>query len=414
MKSELKFHINKYVSNVKLKSFRWILVFFAVFFITPCTYAMDVNAKAAVLIDADSKQAFFEKNADLRLAPASITKIMTAYIILDELKKGTITKNTTFIVSHKAASVGESSFHLKAGEKITVNQMITSILVASANDSCIVAAEGLYGSEAAFINKMNQKAKEIGLQNTHFLNTNGLPDGDNNPATGHYMSARDIAVLASSLIKNHPEVLVYSDIENYLIPERHFEKENTNKLLKLLKEVDGLKTGYTKEAGYCLVSTLKIPRKPYQHGINRIIGVVLGTNSDKSRVEESKKLLLYGKNMVLNAEEPLKKVKVLSKEDAVGRLELQYARKDQYSVYPKEDLFFISFPKDSQNITKRLHFFDEKELIGVKAGEEVGYITLKSPFNDDIKIPLVVNEDIKPQSLWKRIIKSITQFFKQF
>jgi D-alanyl-D-alanine carboxypeptidase (penicillin-binding protein 5/6) len=233
------------------------------------------NARSAILIDADTGTIIFEKNIHDPMPPASITKVMTMLLIMEAIDQGKISLDEKVSTSEYAASMGGSQIFLEAGEEMTVRDMLKGIAVASGNDASVAMAEKIAGSEENFVQMMNDKAQELGLENTHFANSNGLP------AENHYSSAYDIAMMSKELLK-YEEITKYTGVyQDYLRKDsdRPFWLVNTNKLVRFYKGADGLKTGYTSEAKFCLTATAK--RNDF-----RVIAVVLGEPNSKTRNAE--------------------------------------------------------------------------------------------------------------------------------
>lgn len=247
--------------------------------IIPQPTAPSVAASAYVLIDHDSGRVLAEQNADERLPPASITKLMTSYVIAQELYAGNISLDDEVMISEKAwRMVGSRSF-IEVNTKVTLEALLRGMIVQSGNDAAVAMAEHIAGSEEVFAHMMNQYAQQLGMTNTHYRNSTGLPDPD------HYSSARDIAILSAALIRDFPEhYRWYSEKE---FTYNGITQHNRNKLLWRDSSVDGLKTGHTEEAGYCLAASAK-------RGDMRLIAVVLGTRSENARAQEIQKLLNYG------------------------------------------------------------------------------------------------------------------------
>ena len=230
------------------------------------------NAKSAILMERDTGTIIYDKNAHEILPPASMTKLMTMLIIMEEMEKGNLKKDEIIRVSENAASMGGSQIFLEAGEEMTVEELLKGVAIASANDASVALAERISGSEEAFVAEMNKKAKELGLKNTKFQNTSGLPAKD------HYSTAYDMAIIAKELLK-YETITEYTSIyEDYLRKgkENEFWLVNTNKLVRFYPGVDGLKTGYTQEAKYCLTATAKKDDM-------RVIAVVMGADTSKER-----------------------------------------------------------------------------------------------------------------------------------
>lgn len=268
------------------------------------------SAESAILIDAVTGQVLYEKNPDTAMPPASITKIMTLLIGFEALEQEKVKWDDPVIVSEKSWRTGGSEMFLLVGDKASFGDIMTGISVVSANDGCVALAEQLYGSEEAFVGVMNNRARELGLSNSRFVNSNGLP------AEGHIMSARDISTLARHLIMRHPKILelesktefTYNGIRQY----------NRNPLLGVFPGADGLKTGWTDEAGYCIVGTA-------QQNDQRLIGVVLKTKNENERSKAIQELLNYGfKNF--------KQVTVKSAGDLVDSIKVKSSTKPSVSL----------------------------------------------------------------------------------
>jgi D-alanyl-D-alanine carboxypeptidase (penicillin-binding protein 5/6) len=240
------------------------------------------NASSAVLLDADTGTILFEKNRNQKLPPASITKIMTMLLIMEALDQGKIRLDEKVRTSEYAASMGGSQIFLEPGEELTVDEMLKGIAMASGNDASVAMAEKIGGTEEAFVGMMNDKAKQLGMANTHFVNVNGLP------AENHYTTSYDIALMSRELLK-HEEITKYTgQYQDYLRKdsEKPFWLVNTNKLVRFYSGADGLKTGYTSEAKFCLSATAK--RDNF-----RIVAVVLGEPNTKTRNAEVTKMFDY-------------------------------------------------------------------------------------------------------------------------
>lgn len=243
-----------------------------------------VSASGYLLIDADSGRVIVEHNADERLPPASLTKMMTSYVLSHEIAKGNLSDEDMVLISENAWSqnrvfAGSSLMWIEVGKKVSVSDLHRGIIISSGNDASVAVAEHIAGSESAFADIMNQHAALLGMDNTHYVNAHGLPDSE------HYTSVRDLAKLARAIIKQFPDdYRMYSERE---FTFNNIRQYNRNTLIAEDSTVDGLKTGYTREAGYCLVASAK------RQGM-RLISVVMGTSSEQVRKRESKKLLSYG------------------------------------------------------------------------------------------------------------------------
>jgi len=332
----------------------------------PCTVTAEpselgVNAKSHILMEASTGQIFAENNADEKLPIASVTKIMTMLLIAEALDSGKITLEDMVSVSRHAMDMGGSTMFLEEGESLSVSDMLKGIAVASANDGCVAMAEFLEGSDTAFVAKMNQRAKELGMTNTNFINTNGL-DADN-----HYSSARDVAIMSRELLK-HDVILNYTTIWTDSLRNGKFELANTNKLVRFYDGANGLKTGSTSKAGCCVSATAK--RNDMQ-----LIAVVIGAPSSKERFAGARKLLDYGFSAYRIAY-PVKKG------DVLGNVSIKGGITSEISGLASEHLSVLTSVSDNSE-TELVTEFEElkapvyvNEKIGkvsvMKNGEKIG------------------------------------------
>ncbi len=273
---------------------RFALMFAILFGILGCIPAMaqgtqavsfseTLDAKSVILMEAESGKILHEQNADEQLPPASVTKVMTMLLVMEAIDSGKIRLSDTVTVSEKAASMGGSQVYLKVGETMSVEDMLKSVVVSSANDAAVALAEHIAGSEGAFVTQMNEKAKALGMQNTTFENTNGLDD----TTTSHVTSARDIAIMSRELIVNHPKILEYSSIWMDTIRNGAFGLSNTNRLIRFYEGANGLKTGSTSRAKFCISASAK------RNGM-QLICVVMAAPTRDTRNEIAKQMFDYG------------------------------------------------------------------------------------------------------------------------
>ena len=272
-----------------MKRMLCVILLISIIFVWQPTQAkaapMEVKAKSALLMDVTTGTVLFEQNAHEALAPASVTKVMTLLLIMEAIDSGAIGWNDTVTASETAAAKGGSQVYLKAGETMTVSDMVKAIAVSSANDCACAMAEYLCGSESAFVDKMNTRAKELGMENTHFVNCTGLDDGEN--AAQHKTSAYDIALMSAELLKNHPDIKKYTTIWMDTLRNGTFGLSNTNKLIRFYPGATGLKTGFTSNAGYCLSASA-------QRDGMELVAVVMGAKTTQDRFNACKSLLDYG------------------------------------------------------------------------------------------------------------------------
>ncbi len=330
---------------------------------------MDVNAKSALLMDAATGTVLFEKNAHEALAPASVTKIMTMLLIMEAIDSGSIGYDDMVTASESAAAKGGSQVYLKAGEQMAVSEMLKSIAVSSANDCACAMAEHLSGSEGAFVDRMNERARELGMEDTHFVNCTGLDDSPE--AARHRTSAYDIALMSRELLTRHPDIKKYTTIWMDTIRNGAFGLSNTNKLIRFYPGATGLKTGFTSGAGYCLSATAQ------REGME-LIAVTMGCESAKIRNAACKQLLDYGfANFALvspDLEDVPSVPVVLGKEKDVS-LELSGARQ---LLIPKAKKAGIT-----QSVT-----LEESVNAPVEKGAVLGTLTVKSGGETLLEIPL--------------------------
>lgn len=251
--------------------------------VSTSAFTEEIDARSAILMDADSGKILYEKNADTALPPASVTKVMTMLLVMEAIDDGRIRLDDTVTVSEKAASMGGSQVFLKVGEQMSVEDLLKSVVIASANDAAVALAEYVAGSEKAFVTQMNTRAKELGMQNTTFENTNGLDD----TTTAHLISARDIAIMSRELITKHPKILEYSSIWMDSIRNGAFTLTNTNRLVRFYEGANGLKTGSTSRAKFCISASAK------RNGM-QLICVIMGAPTRDTRNQIAKELFDYG------------------------------------------------------------------------------------------------------------------------
>ena len=318
----------------------------------PATSGVEVNAKAAVLIEASTGQVLYELNPNEHLSIASVTKVMTMLLIMEALDGGRIHLDDMVVCSDYAASMGGSQIYLEPGEQMSVHDMIKSIAVASANDACVAMAEHIMGSETAFIEEMNKRAMELGMKNTNFVNTNGLDEPN------HYSSAYDVALVSKELLK-HPKITEYLTIWMDSVRNGEFGLANTNRLVRFYNGANGIKTGSTSEALYCLSAGAK------RDGM-QLIAVVLGAPTTNDRFNSASKLLDYGfANYAImneaNDGKPLSMVKV------------HKGTEEELGVVPNGQLQVL-LPKGKQSMVKKNMILPQTILAPVKQGQKVGQI----------------------------------------
>lgn len=354
------------------------------------------EARAAILMDMDTGTVLFEKNSDQRLPPASITKIMTMLLVMEAIDEGKISWTDKVRTSERAASMGGSQIFLEVGEEMTVEELMKGVAIASGNDATVALAEYVAGTEDNFVRMMNEKAQELGLENTSFVNTNGLPAPD------HYSSARDIAIMSRELIK-HEKILDYTSIyEDYLRKDtdRPFWLVNTNRLVKHYEGVDGLKTGYTHESLYCLSATAKRENM-------RVIAVVMGAPKPKMRNQYISNMLNYAFNQfethpVFQQGDVLEKVKV----DKGEQSQIEMVAPHQISVLTKKSEDLSQYQTTIEPI--------EGLQAPVKAGDVIGYVRITNEGRTEVEVEIVALEDIPKASFLKLFTRTSRYLFGLF
>ena len=340
---------------------------------------LELSAESAVIMEASGGQVLFEKNADEKKPPASVTKVMTLLLIFDALADGTITPDTEVTTSEYAASMGGSQVFLEAGEKQTVDTMIKCIAVASANDACVAMAEKIAGSEPAFVEKMNQRSAGLGMTNTHFVNCNGLD------TEGHLTTARDIALMSRELITKYPQIENYSTIwmENITHTtakgSSEFGLSNTNKLIRQYEYATGLKTGSTSGAKFCLSATAR------KDGVN-MIAVVMAEPDSKTRVKDAIAMLNYGfgKCSIYQDEKALEKIVYA---------EVKHGMQEKAKGETLEGFRYVDTSgSDLSAVEKEVQI--QKQTAPVKKGDQIGEVIYRLNEKTIGSVPVYATEGV--------------------
>ena len=332
------------------------------------------SAKSAVILEQSTGRVLFEKNSHERIAPASMTKMMSLLLIMEKIDSGKIKMNDMVSISKNASSMGGSQILLEEGEEMSVEDLIKGIAIASGNDAVVAMAEHIAGTEEEFVKLMNKKAREIGLNDTNFENCHGL-DTEN-----HYSSAYDMAVIARELL-NHEKITKYSSIyETYLREDsdRKIWLVNTNKLVRFKKGVDGLKTGYTKGAGYCLTATMKKDNM-------RVIATVMGEDSIDNRNKEVSEMLDY-------ANSNYKMKKYIDKNKVLKTIKSSKSKNNIIKIVPKNDINILTKKTDELKLKYNLKI--NKLSNNIKKGKKVGIIEITNNNKVIKKADLTVKNDV--------------------
>lgn len=351
--------------------------------------APTLAAKAWLLLDNGSGQVLAAQDPDTRIEPASLTKLMTAYVVFGAIKQGIIQRNQSVLVSEEAWRTGGSKMFIKVGTQVLVDDLLHGMITQSGNDACIALAEAVAGTEAKFVEMMNSEAQRLGLKGTHFTNATGLTEAQ------HYATVRDIATLSSALIRDYPEFYpLYSQKE---FRYNNITQPNRNRLLWLDPTVDGMKTGHTEAAGYCLVSSsLRGPR--------RLISVVVGTASDNARAQESLKLLNYGF-------QNFDAVRLYAANQSLSELRVYKGSSRMIKAGFTQD-FVVSLPKGVGDRLK-VELVSQQPLIApIQIGQRVGTLKVTLDGNPFGEYGVQALEDVGVAGFFGRIWDAILLFFQ--
>lgn len=343
---------------------------------------MEISAKSAILVDFNTGKVLYSKNENEPLAMASMTKVMSMLLIMEKIDDGSLKYDDIVEISTESSSMGGSQIFLNPGDKYKVIDLLKGVAMASANDAVVALAEKTYGSKEHFIEAMNKKAESLGLKNTHFVNVHGLDE------EGHYSSAYDMSVMARELLK-HEKILDFTRVyEEYLTKPDGSQiwLVNTNKLVRFYDGVDGLKTGFTQNAGYCLTATGK------KNNL-RLISVVMGEESIEKRSSDTVKLLNYGFNTF--------KVNLIkNKSEILGKVNIQKGKKENVDVVLVNDLIELLNASDKPSNYK-FKILVDKITAPVKKGDVIGKVKV---LNDNgvliSQVDITVNENVLKANLW--------------
>ena len=343
---------------------------------------LDLAGKSACLMDVATGTVLYESNSHEQLAPASVTKVMTMLLIMEAIDEGRIGWNDLVTASEAAAAKGGSQIYLKVGETMSVSDMLKSIAVSSANDCACAMAEHIAGSEPAFVDMMNAKAKELGMNDTHFVNCTGLDDGAD--AASHRTSAYDIALMSRELLKNHPGIKEYTTIWMDSVRNGTFGLSNTNKLIRFYSGATGLKTGFTSGAGYCLSATA------LRDGME-LIAVVMGAETSAARNAACKSLLDYGfANFAVISPELTEAEPVPVKLGTLDSVEAKLG----------EDAGLLIDKAKKSAVTMEMSM-EPSVTAPVTQGQRLGTLTVKAGDQVLTEVPLVAAEDVDRLSYWE-------------
>lgn len=360
---------------------------------SPASPNLAASARSAILIDADTGTVIFEKNSHDKLPPASITKVMTMLLIMESIESGKIKMSDKVTASEYASSMGGSQIFLEPGEEMTVEELLKGIALASGNDASVAMAEKIAGTEQQFVEMMNAKARELGLKDTHFVNCNGLPAAD------HYTSAHDIAVMSRELLK-YEEITKFTGLyQDHLrkTSEKPFWLVNTNKLVRFYSGADGLKTGYTSEAKYCLTATAK------RDGF-RVIAVVMGEPNTKTRNAEVTQMFDYSFAHYMN-------YPIFKPGDTIGEVKIEKGAVRTLPLVAGESYgILLRKGTDTKEIRYELKL-DATLKAPVAKGQKIGTLVVYQGNQQVKQFPLEAPEDIAKAGLWTMVKRSLGGLF---
>lgn len=354
--------------------------------------AFSVEAKGAVLIDAESGEALFQQDAHKELPLASVTKVMTMLLVMESVENGKITLDDEVTISERAASMGGSQMYMEVGETHPVRELMEGVAMASANDGCVALAEYVAGSEEIFVERMNARAKELGMVDTHFVNTNGLPVAD------HYSSAYDIAVMSKKLYafeETHKWFTTWQSTITVGLPgkEKEFRLTNTNKLIKAYPGCNGIKTGFTNDAGFCLSASAT-------RDDTHLIAVALGCQTSKIRNAQVAKLFDYG---FANYEAAV----VAEKGDIVGEMRIAHGTPETVHLVAGEKMTALTAKGEKDTVTSEISL-NENIPLPLKAGEKVGEMVVYKSGTEVGRYPVLAEKSVEKASFKDLAIRKIT------
>ena len=352
---------------------------------------LNVKGKSALLMDVATGSVLYESNSHEPLAPASVTKVMTMLLIMEAIDSGKIGWDDTVTASEAAAAKGGSQIYLKVGETMSVSDMVKSIAVSSANDCACAMAEHLAGSESAFVDMMNEKARELGMNDTHFVNCTGLDDGEN--AAEHRTSAHDIAVMSRELLKNHPDIKKFTTIWMDTVRGGAFGLSNTNKMVRFYAGATGLKTGFTSGAGYCLSASA------LREGME-LIAVVMGSETSADRFAACKSMLDYGfANFAL----------ISAETEQPAQVPVKLGKMKSVTAEPGSDTQLLIEKAQRGSVTTEV-MLEESVTAPVSKGQRLGTMTIKAGEQVLSEVPLVAAEAVERLSwgdLFVRLFRQV-------
>ncbi len=364
-----------------------LLILLTIYVKTISSAPISTSAKFAIIMDFDTENILLDKEANSRINPASMSKLMTLYILFEELSEGSISMESEFLVSKKAWKKGGSKMFVEVGSSVKIKDLLRGIIVQSGNDACIVIAEGISGSEEAFVDLMNIKAKKLGLMNSNFKNSTGWPDDE------HYMTSYDLALLSKKIITDFPTFF-------NMFKEREFtfnniKQGNRNPLLYSYKFSDGLKTGYTEDSGFSLAATAEKSGR-------RLIAVLSGMESVKERNDETIKLFEWGFREYVN-------INLFDKNETIIEADVWLGDKAIIDLFTNKNVNFTLQKKNITNYTAKV-IYNNPIPAPIKANTEYGKLIIQNTFKGDLVYPLYAKEKVEKAGIFKKISSALSFF----
>lgn len=353
--------------------------------------SLKTSAKQAIVVDYDTGMVLFEKNADQKMPTSSMSKVMTMYMVFDALKNGSLSLDDTFLVSEKAWRKGGSKMFVEVNKRVKVEDLIRGVIVQSGNDATIVLAEGLAGTETAFARAMTEKAHEIGMKSSNFVNASGWPDEN------HYSTARDLSVLGASIIREFPEHYDYYSQTEFTFSD--IEQKNRNPLLYRNMGADGIKTGHTEVGGYGLIGS-------GMHDGRRVVMVVNGLDSSQARASEGAKLLEWGLRGFENKT-------LLKKDQKVAQADVVFGQSDTVPLTINEDITLTLQRLGGEDMKMEV-VYNGPLKAPVQKGDKVGMLEIKVPTSDQIiTYDIFVGQSVEPLGFFSRTITNAKEYLAE-
>ncbi len=354
----------------------------------PTPSAPSIAGNSHILIDFHTGMVLAENNADLKVEPASITKIMTAYVVFKQLQSGSIRLDDEVLISEKAWRAPGSRMFIEVGKRISVENLLQGLIIQSGNDASIALAEHVAGNEAAFTDLMNHYAQQLGMENSQFLNSTGLPE------EGHLVTARDVAKLSRAMIREFPEYYRWYAAQEFTW--NNIRQSNRNLLLYRDDSVDGIKTGHTESAGYCLAASAT-------QGDMRLVSVVMGTESERSRADASQTLLNYGFRF-------FRTHKLYQAGDELTQTRVWKGSTDSVSLVPQQDIY-VTIPRGRYDDLQAVMDLQETIVAPLATDQILGVVRVSLDGQEQVVVPLVAAAPVSEGSLFRRLVDSFIMLF---